>query len=100
MLNIQNTYPNYGEEKMIFDQNNQISLDAKFCVKNNQDSNELTSLGFHYVLLDTPVQVHILLRKYIEQQDDKNVKKDPEDNEAESRTIEIIKLIFYLALVE
>jgi hypothetical protein len=27
---------------------------------------DLTSTGFHYVLLDTPTQVHIILRKYIE----------------------------------
>lgn len=70
---IKQAHKDSGEDIKIFDQINQISLDAKFCVKNIAEQNELTSLGFHYALLDTPVQVHILLRKYIEQQYDKNI---------------------------
>ena len=27
---------------------------------------ELTNIGFHYILLDTPTQVHIMLRKFVE----------------------------------
>jgi hypothetical protein len=42
---------------------------------------DLTSTGFHYVLLDTPTQVHIILRKYIEyiQNKFKDLKWVPKD---------------------
>jgi hypothetical protein len=56
MLNIQDKSHLYDEEKEISDAVNKISIDAKFCLRNpGLDSNELTSLGFHYVLLDIPV---------------------------------------------
>ena len=29
-------------------------------------SYELTNIGFHYILLDIPTQVHIMLRKFVE----------------------------------
>ena len=50
----------------------------------------LTDDGFRYVLLDTPTQVHIVLRKYIEQVMLKN----------DRIAVELITLIFNLALSE
>ena len=50
----------------------------------------LTNVGFHYVLLDTPSQVHIVLRKYIEY-----IQATSPDI-----TVELLKLIFNMALSE
>jgi hypothetical protein len=55
-----------------------------------QKKYNLTDDGFRYVLLDTPTQVHLILRKYIEQVQQKN----------EKVVVELIKLIFNLALAE
>jgi len=50
----------------------------------------LTNVGFTYVLLDTPTQVHTVLRKYVEY-----IEATVPDI-----TVELIKLIFNLALSE
>ena len=50
----------------------------------------LTNIGFHYVLLDTPTQVHTILRKYMEYKQ----KMCPRV------TTELIKIIFNFALSE
>lgn len=50
----------------------------------------LTNVGFHYVLLDTPTQVHMILRKYIEYV----------QSTCPEITVDLIKLIFNLALSE
>jgi hypothetical protein len=47
----------------------------------------LTDDGFKFVLLDTPTQVHIILKKFIEQQPPTII-------------VELIKLIFNLALAQ
>jgi hypothetical protein len=49
---------------------------------------DLTSTGFHYVLLDTPTQVHIILRKYIEY-----IQNKFKDLNNSFITIELIKVI-------
>jgi hypothetical protein len=56
---------------------------------------DLTSTGFHYVLLDTPTQVHIILRKYIEY-----IQNKFKDLNNSFITIELIKVIFNFALSE
>ena len=58
---------------------------------------ELTADGFRFVLLDTPTQVHTMLRKYIE----RTVHDSGRAGGAFSGlTVELIKLIFNLALSE
>ena len=70
-------YVNHGSQTMVI-LNQQIQ-------QSNVPKYTLTNDGFHYVLLDTPTQVHIVLRKFIEQ-------SDP------STTVDLIKLIFNLTL--
>lgn len=52
----------------------------------------LTNEGFHFVLQDTPTQVHKILQKYII-----FIQNDFKDDNV---TVELIKLIFNLALSE
>ena len=75
----------------ISDSLQKLLLSAKFLVETNQYF-ELTSEGFHFVLQDTPTQVHMILRKYIE-----FMLKEYNTSELK---IELIKLILNLALSE
>ena len=56
---------------------------------------ELTADGFHFVLLDMPTQVHIILRKYIEFTIE-NLAEKTRHNQQNY----LLKLIFNLALSE
>ena len=68
---------------------------ARFIVESVEHigSFELTSDGFHFVLLDMPTQVHMILRKYIEYM-------LSTAGDCQELKIELIKLILNLALSE
>mmetsp|Transcript_11697 Transcript_11697/g.19749 ORF Transcript_11697/g.19749 Transcript_11697/m.19749 type:complete len:126 (+) Transcript_11697:723-1100(+) len=54
---------------------------------------DLTSFGFHYVLQDTPTQVHIILRKFLEY-----VSDSARFENSQEMIVELIQLIFNLTL--
>ena len=61
MLNIDNMQ----KERPLSQSLVNLLVNAGF-LQRGSDSFDLTSDGFHFVLLDPPTQVHIVLRKYIE----------------------------------
>lgn len=74
---------------------------------NLQPRYNLSSTGFHYVLLDTPTQVHSILQNYIKFIHERE-KRDREKREKEfvteasgaDITVELIKIILNFALSE